>query len=157
MPISFGMLLNLAAVVNADEASVLWGFITRYADGATPENNPALDKLVGYAVSYYRDFVKPNKQYRLPNEQETTAMTQLVTKLRALDGSAEAGDIQTIVFEVGKENEFENLRDWFKALYETLLGQSQGPRMGSFISLYGVTETVSLIDRVLAGEDLGAS
>ncbi|MEH6403994.1 MAG: lysine--tRNA ligase [Sneathiella sp.] len=157
MPISFGMLLNLAAVVNAEDASVLWGFITRYADGATPENNPSLDKLVGYAVSYYRDFVKPNKNYRLPNDQETVAMTQLVTKLRTLDSAAEAGDIQTIVFEVGKDNEFENLRDWFKALYETLLGQSQGPRMGSFISLYGVTETISLIDRVLGGEDLGAA
>jgi lysyl-tRNA synthetase, class I len=157
MPISFGMLLNLAAVVNADDASVLWGFITRYADGATPENNPALDKLVGYAISYYRDFVKPAKEYRLPNAQEAGAMKQLVELLKAADTDAEAGDIQSMVFQVGKDNEFENLREWFKALYETLLGQSQGPRMGSFISLYGVDETIKLIERVLAGEDLGAA
>ena len=157
MPISFGMLLNLAAVVNADEPSVLWGFITRYADGATPENNPALDKLVGYAVAYYRDFVKPAKKYRLPNEQETAAMQDLVTKLKDLEPGAEASDIQNIVFQVGKDHEFENLRGWFQALYETLLGQSQGPRMGSFISLYGVDETIALIERVLKGEDLGAS
>ncbi|MEP3248120.1 MAG: lysine--tRNA ligase [Sneathiella sp.] len=157
MPISFGMLLNLAAVVNADDPSVLWGFITRYADGATPENNPALDKLVGYAVSYYRDFVKPAKKYRLPNDQETAAMQDLVAKLKDLPAGAEGSDIQNIVFQVGKDHEFENLRGWFQALYETLLGQSQGPRMGSFISLYGVEETISLIERVLKGEDLGSA
>ncbi|MCG8490092.1 MAG: lysine--tRNA ligase [Sneathiellales bacterium] len=157
MPISFGMLLNLAAVVNADEPSVLWGFITRYADGATPENNPALDQLVGYAVAYYRDFVKPAKQYRLPTDQEKAAMQDLVARLKELEAGAEASDIQNIVFQIGKDHEFENLRDWFKALYETLLGQSQGPRMGSFIALYGVKETISLVERVLNGEDLGAS
>ncbi len=154
MPISFGMLLNLAAVVNPDEKSVLWGFITRYADGATPENNPELDNLVGYAISYYNDFVKPHKKYRLPNDQEKAAMQQLVDMLKDVDQTAEAGDLQTMVFTVGKEHEFENLRDWFKALYETLLGQSQGPRMGSFIALYGVKESIALIERVLAGEDL---
>ncbi len=157
MPISFGMLLNLAAVVNADEPSVLWGFITRYADGATAENNPALDKLVGYAIAYYRDFVKPAKSYRLPNDQEKAAMEQLVGLLETADQDTPAGDIQNMVFQVGNDQGFENLRDWFKALYETLLGQSQGPRMGSFISLYGVSETVALIKRVLAGEDLGAA
>ncbi len=155
MPISFGMLLNLAAVVNADDASVLWGFITRYADGATPENNPALAKLVGYAVSYYKDFVKPSKQYRLPNDQETAAMKQLVDGLKNLEDGTDGSEIQTLVFQCGKDHEFENLRGWFQALYETLLGQSQGPRMGSFISLYGVKETIDLIDRVLVGENLG--
>lgn len=154
MPISFGMLLNLASVVNADEKSVLWGFITRYADGATPENNPELDNLVGYAISYYNDFVKPHKQYRLPTDQEKAALQQLVGMLKDVTQDAEAGDLQTMVFTVGKDHEFENLRDWFKALYETLLGQSQGPRMGSFIALYGVKESIALIERVLAGEDL---
>jgi len=156
MPISFGMLLNLAAVANADDPSVLWGFITRYADGATPEGHPALDKLVGYAISYYHDFVKPAKKYRLPNEQESTAMKQLVELLKTADEQAEAGDIQNMVFQVGNDNGFENLREWFKALYETLLGQSQGPRMGTFIALYGVNETITLIDKVLAGVDLAA-
>ncbi len=156
MPISFGMLLNLAAVVNPDDKSVLWGFISRYADGATPENNPELDQLAGYAVAYYNDFVKPHKQYRQPTDQEKAAMEQLVGMLKDADQSTEAGDLQSMVFQVGKDHEFENLRDWFKALYETLLGQSQGPRMGSFISLYGVNESTALIERVLAGEDLAA-
>ncbi|MEH6474650.1 MAG: lysine--tRNA ligase [Sneathiella sp.] len=156
MPISFGMLLNLAAVANAQDPSVLWSFITRYADGATPEDHPGLDKLVGYAISYYHDFVKPAKNYRLPNDQEATAMKQLVELLKTADENAETGDIQNMVFQVGNDNNFENLRDWFKALYETLLGQSQGPRMGTFIALYGVKETIVLIDRVLAGEDLAA-
>jgi len=157
LPLTFGILLNLAAVVNADDPSVLWGFISRYAKGATAETNPELDKLVGYAIDYYRDFVKPTKQYRMPTEKERVALTQLVSLLKELPADADASDIQNQVFQVGNDNAFENLRDWFKALYETLLGQSQGPRMGSFISLYGIQETISLIDRVLAGEDLGAT
>ncbi|MEH6546732.1 MAG: lysine--tRNA ligase [Sneathiella sp.] len=156
LPLTFGILLNLAAVVNADDSSVLWGFISRYAEGATAETNPELDKLVGYAIDYYRDFVKPTKQYRMPTDKERTALVQLVALLKELPAEAEASEIQNQVFQVGNDNAFENLRDWFKALYETLLGQSQGPRMGSFIALYGVQETISLIDRVLAGEDLGA-
>jgi len=157
LPLTFGILLNLAAVVNADEPTVLWGFISRYAAGATPEKNPELDKLVGYAISYYQDFVRPSKQYRLPSDKERPALEQLANDLKALEADAEAADIQTLVFQVGKDNGFENLREWFQALYETLLGQSQGPRMGSFIALYGVQETIALIDRVLAGEHLGAS
>lgn len=157
LPLTFGILLNLAAVVNAEEPSVLWGFISRYADGATPENNPELDKLVGYAIAYYRDFVKPAKRYRLPSDKERAALEQLAADLKALPADVEAADIQNLVFQVGKDHEFDNLRDWFQALYETLLGQSQGPRMGSFIALYGVDETVALIERVLQGEDLGSA
>ncbi|WP_373087787.1 lysine--tRNA ligase [Sneathiella sp.] len=156
LPITFGILLNLAAVVNAHEPSVLWGFISRYADGASPETNPELDKLVGYAIAYYHDFVKPSKQYRLPTDKERKALSELAILLKALPEDADAAEIQNRVFQVGNDNEFENLRDWFKALYETLLGQSQGPRMGSFIALYGIEETISLIERVLTGADLGA-
>ena len=156
LPITFGILLNLAAVGNAHEPSVLWGFITRYAQGATPEANPELDKLVGYAISYYHDFVKPSKQYRMPTDKERRALEQLVILLKELPKDADATEIQNRVFQVGNENDFENLRDWFKALYETLLGQSQGPRMGSFIALYGIEETIQLIARVLAGENLAA-
>ncbi len=155
LPLTFGILLNLAAVVNAEEPDVLWGFISRYAHGATAETNPELAKLVGYAVAYYRDFVKPAKNYRLPDEKERAALEQLATDLKALPADTEPADIQNLVFQVGKDHNFENLRDWFQALYETLLGQSQGPRMGSFIALYGVDETVALIERVLKGEDLG--
>ncbi len=157
LPLSFAILLNLAAVVNADDPAVLWGFINRYVPDTSADTHNELDKLVGYAVAYYKDFVKPNKQYRLPTEQERKAMENLVGYLKDLPADVEAADIQNQVFQAGKDVEFENLRDWFKALYETLLGQSQGPRMGSFIALYGIGETISLIERVLAGEDLSAS
>lgn len=153
--ITFGLLLNLASVCNTEDPAVLWGFISRYAAGATPETAPILDNLVGYAIAFYRDFVKPNKEYRAPNEQERAAIAELAESLRALP-AADAETIQTEVYEVGKRHEFENLRDWFKALYEVLLGQSQGPRFGSFAALYGKDETIALIERVLAGESAAA-
>ena len=115
-----------------------------------------LDGLVGYAVTYYKDFVRPNKTYRPAEPAERAALQDLRDKLAALPADSDPADLQTAVFDVGKAHNFENLRDWFRALYEILLGQSQGPRMGSFIALYGVAETVALIDRALNGEDLAA-
>ncbi len=150
--ISFGLLLNLAAVCNAETPEVLWGFITRYSPGATPENAPGLDRLVGHAISCYRDLVKPHKRYRAPNEQERSALEDLVTVLDALPDEADSEAIQTEIYEIGKRHEFETLRDWFRALYEILLGQSQGPRFGSFVALYGKAETSRLIRRTLAGD-----
>jgi len=135
---------------------VLWGFITRYAPDAAPETMPILDDLVALAINYYRDFVKPDKHYRPPGKIETNALEDLVSTLQALADDASAEAIQSEVYEVGKRHDFENLREWFRALYEILLGQEQGPRMGSFIALYGISETVALIRRVLAGEDLAA-
>ena len=154
VPLSFAVLLNLASVVNADDKTVLWGFITRYVPAASPENYPLLDRLVDYAVVYYQDFVKPAKHYRAATETETAAIADLAETLAGLAPGASAEDIQYEVYEVGKRHGFDELREWFKALYEVLLGQSQGPRMGSFIALYGVAEMVSLIQRALAGEDL---
>jgi len=152
--IGYAILLNLASVCNTEDPSVLWGFISRYVPDAAPESAPILDQLVALALNYYRDFVKPNKIYRQPNEMEGAALQDLVTALEVLPPDASAEAIQGEVYEVGKRHEFENLRDWFKALYETLLGQEQGPRMGSFIALYGISETIALIKRVLAGDDL---
>ena len=154
--LSFNILLNLAGVANADDKAVLWGFIARYAPKASPETDPILDSLAGYAIRYYQDFVKPNKQYRAPTEVERAALEDLVEVLEALPAGAPAEDIQTQIYEVGKRHDFESLRHWFKACYEILLGQQQGPRLGSFIALYGVAETVVLVKRALAGEDLGA-
>ncbi|WP_420403748.1 lysine--tRNA ligase [Nisaea sp.] len=156
VPLSFGLLLNLASVCHAEDKDVLWGFIARYAPGATPESHPTLDRLAGYAVNYYQDFARPAKQYRAPSEAERAAFEDLVTELKALPAEADAETIQTQVYEVGKRHAFENLRDWFKALYQVLLGQDQGPRFGSFIALYGVEETVALIEKALAGENLAA-
>jgi len=155
--LGYSILLNLVGVCGTEDKSVLWHFISRYRPDLTSENAPFLDGLVATAIDYYRDFIKPAKVYRAPSEAERAALRDLADTLKAMDPKAEAEDLQTQVYEVGKRHGFETLRDWFKALYEILLGQSQGPRMGSFIALYGVNETVALIERALKGEDLAAS
>ncbi|MAQ47129.1 MAG: lysine--tRNA ligase [Confluentimicrobium sp.] len=152
MVVPFAMLLNLASVSGAEDKDTLWGFIRRYAPDASPETHSDLDAAAGFAVRYYEDFVRPEKTYRAPTEQERAALTDLRDRLAAWDGGLDAEDLQSMVFAVGKDHEFEPLRAWFTALYEVLLGASQGPRFGGFIALYGVDETVALIDRALAGD-----
>jgi len=174
MVVPFSMLLNLASVASAKNKEGLWGFIQRYAPDASPETHPDLDAAAGYALKYYEDFVEPEKTFRLPSDQERAALEELAAAFRdgdkALDviarKNAQMGNedalpavdfgsdefLQSIVFAVGKTHGFENLRDWFKALYEVLLGASQGPRFGGFAALYGVEETAALIDKALAGD-----
>ena len=152
LPISFALLLNLASASNSEDAAVLWGFIRRYTPDATPEGHPLLDRLVGYAIRYFHDFVKPAKRYRPPTEKERAALADLDARLGALPEKSLAEDIQAHVYAVGKEHDFEPLRAWFSALYEVLLGQTQGPRFGSFVELYGIPETRTLIGKALAGE-----
>ncbi|GGL98088.1 lysine--tRNA ligase [Pseudooceanicola nanhaiensis] len=151
MVVSFSMLLNLASVASAEDKETLWGFIRRYAPEATPETHPGLDAAAGYAVRYFNDFVKPEKVYRLPTDLERQALVELRDALKDWGGPMDAEELQGLVFAVGREK-FDPLRDWFKALYEVLLGASQGPRFGGFIALYGVQETVQLIDRALDGD-----
>ncbi len=150
VPLTFGMLLNLASACNAEDVSVLWGFIARYLPGAAPATEPALDQLVGLAVRYYQDRVRPHKQYRPASAPERAALLALADALRALPPEADGETLQGTVFEVGRANGFDEPKTWFRALYETLLGQSRGPRMGSFIALYGIAETVALIEAVAA-------
>ena len=157
VPLSFNVLLNLASACNTEDKEVLWGFIARYAPEASPEANPILDELVGFAIRYYMDFVKPNKRYRAADDRERAALSALIAGLESLPEGAGAEEAQNQVYEVGKQFEFEPLRDWFRALYEILFGQEQGPRLGSFIALYGVGETIALINRALSGEDLSAA
>ena len=152
--VPFALLLNLASACNTEDRNVLWGFITRYAPEATPGTAPILDGLVDHAINYYRDFVKPDKRYRAPDDIERAALEDLAAALEALAAGADAEAIQNEVYEVGKRHDFADLRAWFRALYEILLGRDQGPRMGSFIALYGKDETVALIRRALAGEDI---
>jgi lysyl-tRNA synthetase class 1 len=152
MVVPFSMLLNLASAAGAHDKDALWGFIKRYAPDASPETHADLDQAAGFAVRYYEDFVKPTKTYRAPDDKERAAMEDLAARLEAHDGATDDETLQTIVFAVGKDHGFDPLRDWFKALYEVLLGQSQGPRFGGFIALYGVDETVALIRKGLAGE-----
>jgi lysyl-tRNA synthetase class 1 len=155
-PVGFALLLNLASVVNADDPSILWGFVTRYAPGVSAEGNPLLARMIDYALAYYRDFVKPAKTYRAPDATERAALADLATLLEMTPADTDAEAIQNEIYEIGKRHSFENLRDWFKALYQVLLGQDQGPRFGSFVALYGVEATALLIRRALAGENLGA-
>ncbi len=152
VPVTFGLLLNLVSAANAEDASVLWGFISNYVPGASPETHAELDRLVGFAIRYFHDFVKPSKVFRAPNEQERQAFEALDAGLAEFSGSTDAEAIQNLVYEVGKAAGFEPLRDWFKALYQVLLGQDQGPRFGSFTALYGVDQTRALIKKGLAGE-----
>jgi len=163
--VSFSMLLNLAAVANAEDPAVLWGFLRRYARSATPENHPRLDKLVGYAVAYFRDFVKPAKTYRAADEVERQVLQKIDATLRDMD-NASAEEIQSALYDVARAvPRYQDFaakgatperpgvsNDFFNMLYEVLLGEKKGPRFGSFIALYGVAETRQLIEHALKGD-----
>ncbi len=151
MVVNFSMLLNLASVASAHDKDVLWGFIRNYAPDASPETHPDLDAAAGFAVKYYEDFVAPTKRYRLPTDLERAALSELRDRLAAWDGGNDPEGLQGEVFATGRER-FDPMRDWFKALYQVLLGADQGPRFGSSVALYGVEDSVKLIDRALAGE-----
>ncbi len=165
MVVSFSLLLNLVSVARAEDKATLWGFIRRYAPEAAPETHPDLDQAAGFAVRYFKDFVAPTLSYRAPTDAERAALVDLLDRLREIAATgqvpaqyaAEFPDLSEEVFmsvvrDTGKAHGFDSLRDWFKVLYEVLLGASQGPRWGSFIALYGVAETVALIETGLAGE-----
>ncbi len=150
-PVSFALLLNLVSAAGASDKAQLWGYIERYAPGVTMQTHPNLDRLAGYAVRYYNDFVAPDKVYRAPDDRERAALEDLIARLDVLPADlTDTGLLQTTVFDAGKTQAYENLRDWFKAIYEICFGQSQGPRMGSFIAIYGVRESAALIREALA-------
>ena len=152
-PVSFALLLNLVNVANTEDKEVLWGFLKRYTDDADPDSHPFLDSLIGYALRYYQDFVLPAKEYRMPDDRERAGLEDLVRRLENMPEESSAEDIQTEVFSAGKENGYDKkeLRQWFQAIYEVCLGQSQGPRFGSFVELYGVKETIDLLRDALSG------
>jgi lysyl-tRNA synthetase class 1 len=153
MPIGFALLLNLVAVASTDDKDLLWAFVKRYAPEASPETHPELGRRLDFALAYFRDFIAGALQHRPPTGMEVAALRDLDARLAALPTDADAEAIQAEVYEVGKAHPFETLRDWFKALYETLLGASQGPRMGSFIALYGIDNSRKLIAEALAREE----
>ncbi|MEQ1653579.1 MAG: lysine--tRNA ligase [Hyphomicrobium sp.] len=165
LPITFGLLLNLVSVSNAENKDVLWGFVRRYSPGATPEDNPILDKLSDYAIRYFHDFVRPTKKYRAPDEVEQGALEALDAALEALPQGASADVIQNALLDVGRAiPRYQDLTktspqggpgvklDWFQAIYETLLGLERGPRLGTFVALYGIAETRALIAKARSGQ-----
>jgi lysyl-tRNA synthetase class 1 len=154
LPVTYGLLLNLVGVLGANATrEQVWSYLSNYVADARPEAHPELDVLVTSALAYNRDFIAPTLARRKPEPGETAALAALDEELATRSEDATAEELQNIVYEIGKDPHygFEGLRDWFKALYETLLGSSQGPRMGSFIALYGVANTRRLIGEALAG------
>ncbi len=149
LPVTYGLLLNLVSLPGIHDKETAWRFVRRYAPDCSPEANPELDELIGLAVNYARDFVVPALKRRSPTEMEADALRDLDSQLAKLPADADGEVIQHAVFEVGKRHPFESLRAWFQALYETLLGSSQGPRMGSVIALYGIDDSRKLIAEAL--------
>ena len=144
--------LNLASLPGVSDKATAWKFVQRYAPGTSVETDPELDNLIGLAVNYARDYVAPTLQRRAPVGHEIDALRELDAELAKLAPDTPGDAIQNIVFEIGKHHPFESLRHWFQALYETLLGSAQGPRMGSFIALYGVENSRKLIAEALAAD-----
>ena len=146
MIMTFSMLLNLVETSNADTKELLWKFVKKYKSNIFEKDHPIFDKLIGYAIKYFNDVIKQNKKYKKPNELEKKALEALINALEKCNDSMQPEDIQTQIYTVGKENGYkENLRDWFKLIYEVVFGDANGPRMGFFISFFGVHETKQLI------------
>jgi len=146
MVMSFSMLLNLVETSNANSKDLLWKFVKKYKINILEKNYPIFDKLVGYAIKYFNDVIKQNKKYKKPNEIEKKALEALIKVLENCNDQMQPEEIQTKIYSVGKENGYsENLRDWFKLIYEVIFGDENGPRMGFFISFFGVNETKQLI------------
>ena len=142
----FSMLLNLVGSSNANNKEIIWKFINRFHKEIKPKDHKILDSLTEYAINYFKDKVEP-KKFKKPNSQEKKALENLVLKLKEINQSLNPEEIQTHIYTVGKENGYEkNLRDWFKLIYEVVFGEENGPRMGFFISFFGLNETIELIN-----------
>jgi len=162
VPISFSLMLNLVSASNAENPETLWGFIGRYRPGITPASHPRLGRMVEYAIHYFHDFVLPEKRFREPTEAERKALVDLRDALSNLAPTATAEEIQEVVYEIGRREPFLDEKkkakdgkpgvslEWFNMLYQVLLGQEKGPRFGSFVAIYGVKNTVDMIDGALA-------
>ena len=150
MIMTFSMLLNLVETSNADSKDLLWKFVKKYKPNIQEEHSPIFDGLVGYAIKYFNDVIKSQKKYKKPNESEKKALLALIKTLEKCNDEMSPEDIQTFIYSAGKENGYaDKLRDWFKLIYEVVFGDENGPRMGFFISFFGVNETKELIKNKL--------
>ena len=146
MIMSFSMLLNLVETSNASNKELLWKFVKKYKTNISEKEHPIFDKLVGYAIKYFSDVIKIQKKYKKPDNNEKLALQALVKTLDECNDKMTPEEIQTLIYSTGKENGYsKNLRDWFKLIYEVVFGDENGPRMGFFISFFGVKETKDLI------------
>ena len=152
LAIPFSMLLNLVSASGADSKEILWGFMEKYMQNISPITNPGLDRAADYAITFYKDFVEPKKSFREPDLIEAHALNELALAFSGCDQNLTAEELQKIVYTVGVQNNFDPLKTWFKAIYEVLLGETQGPRFGGFVALYGIDKTVVLIQKALAGK-----
>ena len=159
--VTFALLLNLATVANTEDKAVMWAFLRRYMPELSPDTHPRLDKLVGFAIRYFQDFVKPAKKYKPADEGEAKALSDLADALGKLPEGATSEDIQKIVYDVGRREPYTTTQkdgsvgvaqNWFNMLYQVLLGEERGPRFGSFVALYGIANTRALIAKALKGE-----
>jgi lysyl-tRNA synthetase class 1 len=157
--ISYALLLNLVAACHSEDPSFIWHYVSTYYGAGALENEDIIRRLIGHAIAYYQDFIKPTQRHRPPRPEEVPALADLVNGLSAAPAQASAETLQTIVYDVGKSypDVFSSLKDWFRALYQIILGQDEGPRMGSFIALYGIDETVRMLSEIIAGAAAEAS
>ncbi|WOI53859.1 lysine--tRNA ligase [Parvularcula sp. LCG005] len=149
-PVSFGLLMNIVDASGTSDTDILRGFVQKYRPDASPAAMAALEPMLGYAINYFEDFVKPKKQFRAPTDQERQALEFLADRFEGMDKDLAEDDYQTAVFDAGKSVSYENIREWFKGLYEVVFGQSDGPRMGPFTKIYGPKPTAALIREALA-------
>jgi lysyl-tRNA synthetase, class I len=164
MPVSFALLINLVSASNAENADTLWGFIHRYRPGVTPQSHPKLGEHVEHAIHYFHDFVLPEKKFRVAGDAERAALMDLREALSQLAPDSTAEKIQEVVYEIGRRPPFLDTSgkgktrdgkpgvslEWFNMLYQVLLGQEKGPRFGSFVAVYGLGNTIAMIDGALA-------
>ena len=143
--ISFSLILNLVSVCQSDDKNIIWNYIKEYMQDAKPSDNYYTDKLVEFSIQYYKDFVEPNKKYKKPSEEEKKILQELIKFLKKCKPKITSEEIQNEIYELGKKYKYE-LKDWFLFLYETLLGQKNGPRLGTFILLLSIKETIKLIE-----------
>ena len=150
LPVTYTLLLNLASVCHANDTDTVWGYVSSYASDI--KRTDEIEGLINLAVNFYKEMIEPQKKYRLPSDKEKKGITELIEILSTLDKETSSDEIQSIIFSIGKKLDYQNLRAWFKGLYETVFGQPDGPRMGRFKKLYGIQTTKDLIEKIIEGE-----
>ena len=148
--INFNTLTNLVSISNSNDKNVIWSFINKYDEQINSDSNPEFDRLIDFALNYYHDFILPKKQYVKIDKSNKEIFFDIIKVLeKDINLNSSAEDIQTLLYEVGKKYNFDNLKDFFQLVYQVMLGQNQGPRLGSFIKLFGIRETIDYLKKLI--------